>query len=181
MGVFKKAFDNVNGSLESLNSILDTQIQLQNADNLRAIRQLQEQQAFSGGTSGTAVGYKERSIRNRVKDNPECMKKVKVKQREILEKTGNKASVDDIIDVLYSDADDLTGEEKAELAAIQKQYEDEEEAKVDAELAERGRLPEQKTKQSTSSAKNSIGTMAIVMIMIGITIAVAIYILSLIP
>lgn len=49
----------------------------------------------------------------RIRSNPECMKKVKTKQMEILENTGKVISTEQLIYVLYGDMDGLSSEDLA--------------------------------------------------------------------
>lgn len=134
MGIFGKAFDNANGILESANTFLDREVQLRSlkaadkTNELLAIKMMQENAERAAVAEQKA---KEDAYRQKIKNNPKCMRAVKAKQMEILEKTGNAVSIDAIIDVLYGKEDELTAEEEAELIAIQKQIEDEEECQID--------------------------------------------------
>lgn len=175
MGLLGKAFDNFDGINNAIGNLLETE---RSIERTKALNQI----AYGG--SNTADGMeaillagqraqelqylqdKERVAKRRynILKDPELNKQIQAKRIELLEKTGMAVPINDIIDVYFGHISDdgLTPEEEEELAAIQKQFEDEEEAKVDAELAEQERRQEELATQRAQKSTKSQGVLTVV-------------------
>lgn len=116
--------------------------------------------------------------------DPKLNKQIQDKRIELLEKTGVAVPINDIIDVYFSHLDDdgLTKEEAEELAAIQKQFEDEEEAKVDAEIAQQKSTKKSAKKSQEATPVTGWSTVIkIILVMIVITMIIIGYMMLAIP
>lgn len=146
MSMLDKAMDNLNGISKGINDLFETQRSIENNRYLRTMangnnnRMSDVEQMLLAEQQVKELQNQRRDAKRRynILHDPKLNKQIQAKRIELLEKTGVAVPIDDIIDVYFNDLneDGLTQEEEAELAAIQKQFEDEEEAKVDAEIAE---------------------------------------------
>lgn len=195
MGVLKKASDNFDGIVDGIGNLLETQRSIENNRALKTmaygspnklddIEQMllaeQQIQILQSQSKGATRRY------NILKD-PELNKQIQAKRIELLEKTGTAVPIDDIIDVYFGhlNEDGLNSEEEEELAAIQKQFEDEEEAKVDAEMAEQEQkqeeLEERRMQKMAESQPLLIATKNIIFIFLAILLIVLLVLLFVVP
>lgn len=172
MGLLKQASDNFDGINDAIGRLLETQRSIENNRALKTmaygapgeINDMEQALETAQRLQMLQSRSREATRRYNILKDPELNKQIQAKRIELLEKTGTAVPINDIIDIYFCHLSDegLTPEEEEELAAIQKQFEDEEEAKVDAELAEQEKRQEEIRKQKAQKSVKTQATLTII-------------------